>query len=318
MDEIIGLLLGNGLIRARGRRRRRINYQLRLYRRKIRDMVNPFDIPEGEFIRLFSIIPENFSISIHTLRYQTSIMARMKDIHRRAALDYMKENPALEFGLIKDSAFNSKAKLEALKDGLAAAINAADGGVMRKDGEQAMRSWKDWKRTVTTKAAKLRRHAGGTGGGDPLLEELDELERELLDLLGPESYGMPNIEEGGFPSSSRSSFARGYEPAQKRMRMENNRTVKTATCTSGAYNKNPLHSFVKSSFRSANVFNTINPARPPPNYPTNDVTHCPLDKYQRSSFHTYGAKGSSSRPSENSLRHNGRDTHDKNGSSQAR
>ncbi|XP_015111501.1 uncharacterized protein LOC107037453 isoform X3 [Diachasma alloeum] len=203
-------------------------------------------------------------------------MSRITYRCKRAMLDYMKKNKDFAFGRLKDSGFNSKAKMKRHKEEFANTVNAASNGTMNKDGDQAMRSWTDWKKGVLIRAARLRSHAKGTGGGDPLDDDLDTLEKELLDFLGPESYSIPNIEEGGFPSRH-SSSTRGNEPPQKKFRTGNNRTVRTVNCTSGGYN--PVTSFA----HSTHVPNKNGPTRSLNNLKNYNIQP-PVERYERSSF----------------------------------
>ncbi|XP_046387401.1 myb/SANT-like DNA-binding domain-containing protein 3 isoform X2 [Ischnura elegans] len=63
-------------------------------------------------------------------------------------------------------------------------LNSCPSGATKDVGKWT-KCWQDWKCDVKQKAAKLRRHSLGSGGGPPLpLTPLSNLEKRLLGLLG--------------------------------------------------------------------------------------------------------------------------------------
>jgi len=60
--------------------------------------------------------------------------------------------------------------------------------------KSVLQSWRDWRVDVKSKAAKLKSHQRGTGGGGPSPAPLHEIEERLIALIGKEAVeGHSNI-----------------------------------------------------------------------------------------------------------------------------
>ncbi|XP_046402673.1 uncharacterized protein LOC124168457 [Ischnura elegans] len=97
-------------------------------------------------------------------------------------LEYMSEHHELAFNKLVGP--HGSQRKEKLWQELSLKLNSCPSGAT-KDVGKWVKCWQDWKCDVKQKAAKIRRHSLGTGGGPPLpVTPLSNLEERLLGLIG--------------------------------------------------------------------------------------------------------------------------------------
>ncbi|KMQ87503.1 hypothetical protein RF55_13197 [Lasius niger] len=102
---------------------------------------------------------------------------------RQIMIQFMEEHPDLAQNRIQG--LEARKKAAHLWEQLAIELNSCGHGAT-KSTEKWMKSWRDWRLDVKSKASKLRNYQKGTGGGGPPAS-LQETEKRLLNLMGVES-----------------------------------------------------------------------------------------------------------------------------------
>ncbi|KAJ1518909.1 hypothetical protein ONE63_011481 [Megalurothrips usitatus] len=100
---------------------------------------------------------------------------------RDVMLRFMKNHPAL--GTNKFTAPDGVKHKARLLNELTEQLNSCPSGAT-KASDKWLKAWQDWRSDVKSKAAKIKRHANGTGGGPALKVSLTPMEEELLAYLG--------------------------------------------------------------------------------------------------------------------------------------
>ncbi|KAF6204076.1 hypothetical protein GE061_002416 [Apolygus lucorum] len=91
----------------------------------------------------------------------------------------------------KTDAVNNAAKLREW-DLIASEFNSANVGEVR-DAAALRRKYENLKKLVKKKLAQQKLHVMGTGGGPPKKVELDDEETQLIEVMGPQAVGLPNL-----------------------------------------------------------------------------------------------------------------------------
>ncbi|KAJ1521975.1 hypothetical protein ONE63_002304 [Megalurothrips usitatus] len=107
---------------------------------------------------------------------------KITQAQREMMLNFMRDHPCLSTG--RFTAPDGAKRKQRLLEEMTGQLNACAMGAT-KSGEKWMKSWQDWRSDVKAKAAKLKRHRGGTGGGAQCPIALNNLEERLLEFIGP-------------------------------------------------------------------------------------------------------------------------------------
>ncbi|XP_067207126.1 uncharacterized protein [Linepithema humile] len=103
---------------------------------------------------------------------------------RQIMIQFMEEHP--DFAQNRIQGPEARKQTAHLWEQLANELNCCGYGAT-KSTEKWMKSWRDWRLDVKSKASKLRNYQKGTGGGGPSPASLQETEKRLIALMGIES-----------------------------------------------------------------------------------------------------------------------------------
>lgn len=101
-------------------------------------------------------------------------------VQKTLITEFLKNHPNLQTGKFSKEFTFKKAR--ALWEELTITLNSVPNGA-KKDWRQWRKTWQDLKKHTKSKAATVRKHTQGTGGGGPAV--LSTIDGEILDLMSP-------------------------------------------------------------------------------------------------------------------------------------